>query len=192
MTSFSNEIIDIGQLPQYQQTNLTPVSQKYIKVVYFNIVLANLIFIGLAAIAVYFLDKEEIDQYHILIAVATIVLITLNTVFSIVSFKRKSFAFRTHDVIYRSGILSEINEIIPYNRLQHVVLKQGFLSRMLGLATIEMFTASSTNKQVAIPGIERQKAENIKDLLLNKIQEIENDETVQDIHQESKDPSDGA
>ncbi|WP_448606823.1 PH domain-containing protein [Paenimyroides ceti] len=192
MTSFSNEIIDIGQLPQYQQTILTPVSQKYIKVVYFNIVLANLIFIGLAAIAVYFLDKEEIDQYHILIAVATIVLIILNTVFSIVSFKRKSFAFRTHDVIYRSGILSEINEIIPYNRLQHVVLKQGFLSRMLGLATIEMFTASSTNKQVAIPGIERQKAENIKDLLLNKIQEIENDETVQDIHQESKDPSNGA
>lgn len=192
MTSFSNEIIDIGQLPQYQQTTLTPVSQKYIKVVYFNIVLANLIFIGLAAIAVYFLDKEEIDQYHILIAVATIVFIILNTVFSIVSFKRKSFAFRTHDVIYRSGILSEINEIIPYNRLQHVVLKQGFLSRMLGLATIEMFTASSTNKQVAIPGIERQKAENIKDLLLNKIQEIENEETVQDIHQESKDPSDGA
>lgn len=192
MTSFSNEIIDIGQLPQYQQTILTPVSQKYIKVVYFNIVLANLIFIGLAAIAVYFLDKEEIDQYHILIAVAIIVLIILNTVFSIVSFKRKSFAFRTHDVIYRSGILSEINEIIPYNRLQHVVLKQGFLSRMLGLATIEMFTASSTNKQVAIPGIERQKAENIKDLLLNKIQEIENEETVQDIHQESKDPSDGA
>lgn len=192
MTSFSNEIIDIGQLPQYQQTTLTPVSQKYIKVVYFNIVLANLIFIGIAVIAAYFLAKEEIDLYHLPIAVVTVILIVLNTVSCIVSFKRKSFAFRTHDVIYRSGVLSEINEIVPYNRLQHVVLKQGFLSRMLGLATIEMFTASSSNKQIAIPGLERQKAEKIKDLLLNKIQEIENEETVQDMHYDSKDPSDEA
>ena len=83
--------------------------------------------------------------------------------------------------MYRSGIISEINEIIPYNRLQHVVLKQGWLSRSLGLATLKMYTAANGGS-ISIPGILYDEAEKIKELLLDKI----NSEELNDKFPESE------
>jgi membrane protein YdbS with pleckstrin-like domain len=90
--------------------------------------------------------------------------------FSILSFKKKAFAFRNHDVIYRSGIIATNTMIIPYNRVQHVALHEGFISRIFGLAKVEIFTAGGNNSDLEIPGIAKEEAENIKQLLMGKIQ----------------------
>jgi membrane protein YdbS with pleckstrin-like domain len=36
-----------------------------------------------------------------------------------------------HDVLYKYGILATKTIIIPYNRVQHVALHEGFVSRYL-------------------------------------------------------------
>jgi len=169
MDSFSNQTINFQELPDYKKTSLTPIAKRYKKIVVFNLILTNLIFLGIAIAAWNFL-LEEIEILYKLIGFFTLVLfLILYDFFALMAFKRKSFAFREQDVIYCSGILTITHEIVPYNRLQHVVLKQGWFSRYLGLATIECFTAASANNEIAIPGLELEQAEQIKNMLLNKI-----------------------
>lgn len=104
------------------------------------------------------------------IAVIYSVLLITVLVLSRISFKKKGFAFRTHDVLYRHGIIATNTIVIPYNRVQHVALHEGFVSRYFGLAKIEIFTAGGSSSDIEIPGIEMKQAENIKQLLMGKIQ----------------------
>jgi membrane protein YdbS with pleckstrin-like domain len=48
-----------------------------------------------------------------------------------ISFNKKGFAFRTHDVLFKHGILATNIIVIPYNRVQHVALHEGFISGIL-------------------------------------------------------------
>ena len=85
-------------------------------------------------------------------------------------FKKKGFAFRAHDVLFRSGIIATNTIVIPYNRIQHVALHESFISRIFGLAKVEIFTAGASSSDLEIAGIENEEAENIKQLLMGKIQ----------------------
>jgi membrane protein YdbS with pleckstrin-like domain len=60
--------------------------------------------------------------------------------------------------------------VIPYNRIQHVALHEGFISRYFGLAKVEIFTAGGSASDIKIPGIAITQAEDIKQLLMGKIQ----------------------
>lgn len=178
MDSFSNQTINFQELPDYKKTPLTPIAKRYKKIVVFNLILTNLILLAIVITGCLFLLKE-IEMLYKLIGSFTLVLfLILYDFFALMAFKRKSFAFREQDVIYCSGILTITHEIVPYNRLQHVVLKQGWFSRYLGLATIECFTAASANNEIAIPGLELEHAEQIKNMLLNKIINTELNEPI--------------
>jgi hypothetical protein len=60
--------------------------------------------------------------------------------------------------------------VIPYNRIQHVALHEGIISRYFGLAKVEIFTAGGSSSDLEIPGIAKAEAEDIKQLLMGKIQ----------------------
>lgn len=173
MNSFSNETLDIKELPDYTQATFTPIAKSYIKVVIFNLIVFSVVILASAIALLYFLLKHESMLVKGLIFAAVCLFLILINVLSLIAFKRKSYAFREQDVMYRSGVLTISHEIIPYNRLQHVVLKQGWLSRSLGLATIHCYTAASSANEIAIPGLEKNHAEHIKDLLVNKINSID-------------------
>lgn len=170
MEEFTNEVIDTKQLPRYEEVQLTPLHPKYLKVVLIN----SLLFIAILVIGYFLLlifDKENISpKFSIQLAIAVVVVSILKLFFSILGFKKKAYAFRNHDVIYRSGIISTNTMVIPYNRVQHVALHEGFVSRIFGLAKVEIFTAGGSSSDLEIPGIEKEEAENIKQLLMGKIQ----------------------
>ena len=113
-------------------------------------------------------DSEEYSPF----LVFGIFLLIVNVSFLLyrISFKKKAYAFRNHDVIYRSGLIATNTMVIPYNRVQHVALHEGFLSRYFGLAKVEIFTAGGSASDIEIPGIAKEEAENIKQLLMGKIQ----------------------
>jgi hypothetical protein len=170
MENFTNETIDTKQLPRYEEVQLSALHSKYKSVVLINasIVIAILF---VAFTIFYFLNKEEIsNKIWISLALAATVISGLILFFSILAFKKKAFAFRNHDVIYRSGIISTNTMVIPYNRVQHVALHEGFISRIFGLAKVEIFTAGGNASDLEIPGIAKEEAENIKQLLMGKIQ----------------------
>lgn len=170
MEEFTNEVIDTKQLPRYEEVQLTPLHPKYLKVVLIN----SSMFIAVLVVGYFLLlifDKENISpKFSIQLAIAVVVVSILKLFFSILGFKKKAYAFRNHDVIYRSGIISTNTMVIPYNRVQHVALHEGFVSRIFGLAKVEIFTAGGSSSDLEIPGIEKEEAENIKQLLMGKIQ----------------------
>lgn len=170
MENFTNETIDTTNLPKYEEVAFTFLHTNYKKVVLLNVsMLSVIIVIGFSALV--FFNPGEFTQTNILtIGFALLISIALVFFFSLLSYRKKGFAFRNHDVLYRSGIIATSTMIIPYNRIQHVALHEGLISRYYGLAKIEIFTAGGNASDIEIPGIEKEQAEDIKQLLMGKIQ----------------------
>jgi uncharacterized protein len=168
MENFTNETIDTKQLPRFEEVELSSLHPKYWNVVVLN---TSVFFVLLAVVLSFILYKvEELNALapYILIGFGIVLLIAFYL--TRIGFKKKGFAFRNHDVIYRSGIIATNTMVIPYNRVQHVALHEGFISRYFGLAKVEIFTAGGSSSDIEIPGIAKEEAENIKQLLMGKIQ----------------------
>ena len=170
MEHFSNQTIDIKQLPRYEEIELIKLNPKYLKVILINILFFESLIIAASLVVTFFVFDDLSGRVYLLSGIGTTFLTALILVFPILGFKKKAFAFREHDVIYQSGIIATNTMIIPYNRVQHVALHEGFLSRMFGLASIEIFTAGGSSSDISISGIQKEEAENIKQLLMGKIQ----------------------
>lgn len=169
MEEFTNETIDTKQLPRYESVELTSLHKNYWKVLLIN----NAIIFSIIAIVMIFLwmnveDSQEFSSF--LVFGIFLVIVNVSFFLNRISFKKKAYAFRNHDVIYRSGLIATNTMVIPYNRVQHVALHEGFLSRYFGLAKVEIFTAGGSASDIEIPGIAKEEAENIKQLLMGKIQ----------------------
>ena len=167
MEQFTNETIDTATLPKFEETTLTKLHHDYKKIVFFNLGLIFIIIAIIAGVGFYFI--EETKDYWLPIVLGYMLIAVISVVISVISLKNKGFAFRGHDVIYRSGAIAIETTIIPYNRVQHVTMHEGILSRKFGLATIEIFTAGGINSDIRVPGIEKEHAEKIKQLLVGKI-----------------------
>ena len=168
MENFTNETIDTNQLPKFEEVTFTVLDSNYWKVTLIN---AFLFFLTLGVgLGVFLFFNQKFSSFLIEISVAFVVLLLFVLLFSRISFKNKAFAFRTHDVLFRHGVLATNTIIIPYNRVQHVALHERIVSRYFGLATIEIFTAGGSSSDIIIPGIQKEQAESIKQLLMGKIQ----------------------
>ena len=170
MENFSNEIIDTTQLPKFEEVSFSKLDSKYLKVIFINIALIMVVLV-LAAI-VFSIIKPELftNEIWLILGFSLLLFLGLLVVFSIIGFKKKGFAFREHDVLFRYGIIATTTTVIPYNRVQHVALHEALVSRYFGLTKIEIFTAGGSSSDIEIPGIEKEQAENIKQLLMGKIQ----------------------
>jgi membrane protein YdbS with pleckstrin-like domain len=63
--------------------------------------------------------------------------------------------------------------------VQHVALHQGFISRRLGLASVELFTAGGNSSDLEIPGLLFSDAQIIKNLVSQKINPPKKAETIE-------------
>ena len=167
MENFTNQTLDTTQLPKFEEVLFSKLHASYWKVVLINIAVL-FVLLG-AAYGLIFTFVTELFAYQMQITAAIVILFCLILLFSRIGFTKKGFAFRNHDVLFKSGIIATNTIIIPYNRIQHVALHEGIVSRFFGLAKIEIFTAGGNSSDIEIPGIEKAQAENIKQLLMGKI-----------------------
>ena len=164
---FTNETLDTKNLPRFEEVQFTKIHRDYWKVI---LIVESIIFaiLGVALGLVYYF-QQEFHEYGLYVVSAFALLVAFTVWFSRISFTKKGFAFREHDVLYRDGVIATHTMVIPYNRVQHVALHEGLISRAFGLAKVEIFTAGGHQSDIEIPGIEKEQAENIKQLLMGKI-----------------------
>lgn len=168
MEDFTNDTLDTTILPQYEVVDFSVLNYNYWKVILIErFLFLLLVFVG-AVFLLYF--NQLLFSFLTEFILGFLILSLFVFGFSRLSFKKKAFAFRMHDVLFRHGILATHTLVIPYNRVQHVALHEGILSRYFGLATVEIFTAGGISSDIKIPGIAKEQAENIKQLLMGKIQ----------------------
>lgn len=83
------------------------------------------------------------------------------------AFRRWGYAERDEDVYITSGLMFRRLTCVPYGRMQLVEVQAGPIERMLGLASVQMVTASSSGS-ITIPGLERDAAEAVRDRFINR------------------------
>ena len=170
MENFTNETLDTSQLPKFEEVAFTALHPKYLLVVLIGLLRTIAILVLIPTVVSMFKPEFFSGRIWLILGIIIPIFSFLLVVFSSIGFKKKGFAFREHDVLYRYGIIATNTIVIPYNRVQHVALHEGLVSRYFGLAKIEIFTAGGSSSDIEIPGIEKEQAENIKQLLMGKIQ----------------------
>jgi len=169
---FENTLVELDEIPQYQEITFSGLHNNYKKIVILNSLITLLLGVGIC-IALFFLI-DEIEKLYAIIPI--LVISALLALFSLLSYKKKKYAFRKHDVLFKKGLIFKSTHISPYIRLQHVVIKQGWYAKKLGLATLVMYTAANNFSDISIPGLTLEEAERWKSFLMNRIQEL-NDES---------------
>ncbi|UKT62305.1 PH domain-containing protein [Pedobacter mucosus] len=170
--SFTNEQISIESLPKYEEITLNKPHLNYWKIILINIsIWLSLLGVGLALLLIF---VDEIKPNTTIILIGCITLVVLIFLLYRISFKKRGYAIRTHDVIYKSGIIAETTTIVPLNRIQHIELNEGILSRIFKLGALQIFTAGGQTGHLNITGIPIAEAKSIRDLLLKKLDLLEN------------------
>ncbi len=155
-TPFQNNLIDFSSLPKFEATQKQSIEKGFAKVVHFNYLVIEFILIVAFLIFNLFSDSES-NTYDLIFLGVFIFIIGLHT-YNIFQLKTRKYAFREHDVIYSSGIISLTNTVIPYNKLQHLAVQQGWLSRALNLARLEFYTAGGDASDLKIAGMKEEEA----------------------------------
>jgi len=75
---------------------------------------------------------------------------------------RERDLFVTHGVLFREVV------VVPLSRIQHVDLRQGPVEQFMGLAGVQVYTASGMGADAAIPALRMQDAEALRDEILLK------------------------
>lgn len=167
MQQFTNETIDINTLPKYEETKLTAPAPKYWSVMVLNLIIFTILSGGGLALLL-LIDEDMRNNWLIFIGPFSLIIISLFILYR-ASFKRRGYALREKDVLYKSGVIAETTTIVPLNRIQHVALNEGFISRMFKLGTLHIYTAGGSSGEIRIAGIPIENAKAIKEVLMQQL-----------------------
>ncbi len=82
-------------------------------------------------------------------------------------FRSWGYLERVEDLLVRRGVMFERLSVVPYGRMQTVEVTAGPLERSLGLATVQLHTASAAS-DARIPGLDRSTAADLRDRLVGR------------------------
>lgn len=82
------------------------------------------------------------------------------------AYSYKGYAVREHDITYRSGIIFPKTVTVPFCKVQQVSIRQNPVTKMFGLYAVTIVNGAQILAETVIPGLTREKAEEIKSLLI--------------------------
>ena len=110
---------------------------------------------------------------------AVFVAVTLiGIVFSVLRYRIWAYQVRRDSLYLRRGVLTRVNTVVPYVRIQHVDTRRGPLERVFGLATTVVYTAGSRGADVSIPGLTPERADDLQTRLKQLAIAAEGDDAV--------------
>ncbi len=163
---FENQQINTDNLPKVEEIGYSPLqkSYKYLQIIQFSI----FIIITAALFTTYVLLYSEYRlpyTLRIIVYSALALFLILRIIVIVKGFPLKGYALRQHDIIFRTGILTRKITSIPINRIQHSEVRQSFLSRLLHISRLKIYTAGGSTSDLSIPGLTEDEAVSIKDFL---------------------------
>lgn len=164
-----NEQVDIHSITADRSIEYQPIASSYFYIMLLNSLIFVLLF-GAGFAALWYFDVWTTLQTSIIIGVL-VLLVVVRLVLLKWSFKFRGYAVRQHDVMYRKGVLSVEEILVPYNRVQHVKLRKGIFSKMFGLSDLLLFTAAGNNFNMVIVGLPTPVAEQIKTYVMTQLSE---------------------
>lgn len=179
MEHFTNEPVEFQSLPKFETVSLKPLHKDYLNVVYMGNTIFSLIISVIVVMLILFNDwfKEQIWLVFALLLAFILLIFMLSNI----AFRKKGYALREKDIIFKRGILATNITVVPLNRIQHVALHEGIFSRMYDLSEVQIYTAGGSGSDLGLPGLLKEDAEKIKTFLLSKIVN-ESQETIEEVN----------
>lgn len=161
--AFDNNILKIDSLPRFEEVELISFAKAYL---YKRIISTTISFVVVAvAIGLAYYIAEEFRLYAPFVAGMFCLIFLWSYYSSYQWYKKSGYAVRERDIIFKRGFLFERTTIVPFNRVQHVSTNRGVLDKMLNLSALNVFTAGGSGSDVALPGLDPETANALKEAL---------------------------
>ncbi|MCT4600066.1 MAG: PH domain-containing protein [Marinifilaceae bacterium] len=173
MSEFTNENIDINALCGFENLDFKPINRRYLNVrrlkfiIFFVIILIAMNIIALTAI--------DFPYVYSLIPIVFVFLIFISIILILPkAHKKRAFALRENDITYKSGLIWHSIITIPLNRVQHVAVTEGPVTRMYKLKNLNLYTSGESSSDLVIKGLTKEQAFKIKDFINSRLEKYEN------------------
>lgn len=170
---FENNEIDITNLPKVESINYESLLSDYKKVLIINWTLFFLLFPALPFLLELIIQEQFQFWYFYIYYFIITVFYVIGLIVIKLGFPKKGYALRKKDIVYRSGFFIHNITTVPYNRIQHIEIRQGIISRWYGLSKLKIYTAGGYGSGLYINGISPETAQQLKDYLSNAINHYE-------------------
>jgi membrane protein YdbS with pleckstrin-like domain len=167
MTKFSNSQVLVTDLPDWQDVQFEHISPKYKTVVLIQYVILIAVFLVIL-FGILWINDDPWNTTYLYILFGGLGFFTLLLTLSMWSMRYWGYALRDQDVLYRSGIFTKSVKIIPFKQIQHVDIKEGAVSRLFNLSSIELHTAGA-GEGLKVPGIESMQVAIMQEFISQKI-----------------------
>ena len=161
--TFENEVLKINSLPRFEEVELISFAKAYLYKR--NISTTISLFIVAVAIALAYNIAEEFRPYAPVVAGIFLLIFLWSYFGNFQWYKKSGYAVRERDIIFKRGFLFERTTVVPFNRVQHVSTNRGVLDKMLNLSALNVFTAGGSGSDVALPGLDPETANALKEAL---------------------------
>lgn len=157
-------------IPHSESLKFEPLLPRYKKLKFLEWGVFFFIFIGIGFTAYIFMPEMQTWMLYTFFGFCSLWIIWafLSVHFG---FPHKGFAIREQDVHYQTGWLKHSIISVPICRIQHMQVHQSLLSKAFKLAKLNIYTAGDSANDMTIKGISLEKAQTIKDLISDKINE---------------------
>jgi membrane protein YdbS with pleckstrin-like domain len=89
----------------------------------------------------------------------------LGAVHAFARFDRWRYELQEDALYLERGVVTQVETAVPFVRVQHVDTQRGPIARLLGMASVVVYTAGSRGADVTIPGLAPDRAEALRNRL---------------------------
>ncbi len=148
---------------------LQPLERGYLRVLRIRSAIGWLLLLAMAAVADAILHWRFGSPFGALAGPVLAVGVASVTLLVPGRWRRWGYAFTDRELHVAQGWLTRSHTIVPVSRVQHIDVSQGPVERSAGVATLSLHTAGTEGSLVRLPGISRERAEEIRDAIRSRI-----------------------
>jgi membrane protein YdbS with pleckstrin-like domain len=164
---FRNNQVLITDLPDWRDVQFEHISPKYKNVVLIQYVILIAVFL-VVLFGVFWIKDATWNTTYLYILFGGLGFFIVLLILSVWSLRYWGYALREQDMLYRSGIFTKSVKIIPFKQIQHVDIKEGAVSRLFNLSSIELHTAGA-GEGLKVPGVEAAQVAYMQEYISKKI-----------------------
>ena len=164
MIDYQNQSLDIDELPKFETSKGHPIAKAYLSVLRIFYCLKSLVLFGILFLLNYY---EKLPKFIVYISLfALLIYLVIYIVETEKGFPKRRFSVREQDIIFQRGFLFFKQTIVPFNRIQHVEVKQDLIFRIFDIYSLKLFTAGSSSGDLSLAGLNKSDADKLKAILL--------------------------
>lgn len=96
-----------------------------------------------------------------------LIILLIRTLWDIIYLRSYRFECKKNEFFFSGGIVSRFEKNLPYSKIQHVIIYETFLQRILGIASVSIETARESGGGLTIPDLLKGDAIKLKDYIVS-------------------------